>query len=484
MDRFVGRQSELGSLREIADRADAQFLLVYGRRRVGKTTLLLKWAEEVGLPLIYWVAARDSAANVRLGVTRAVWTWAYPGSQSVPRFDTWAQVFEAIANLIGDQRVILILDEFAYAVESDSSLPSYLQAAWDHQFKQSNVILVLSGSHIRMMVNLLGYQAPLYGRFTAHLHLKPLPFAATTAFFPRYTAVERVAVYAILGGVPAYLERFDDAESIGRNVRQEVMSPTGILRIEPFFLLADEVREPRNYAAVLRAIGEGHHTLDAITLAAGLTKQHVSSYLSRLRELHLVERRVPATAPPIRAGRSHRGLYHLRDHYHRFYFRFLDPHRHLLEQGQTDFVWQQIQAQMLAFVGATAFEELCRAWVWQQVTARRFPFLPQDVGAHWGKGVQVDVVAISWQDKAILLGEAEWSTGPVGGAVIRQLIEGKTPKVLAALPHRGEEWAIHFAFFARAGFTEAAQAEAKRHGAMLVDLATLDHDLGCYVKST
>ena len=144
---------------------------------------------------------------------------------------------------------------------------------------------------------------------------------------------------------------------------------------------------------------------------------------------------------------------------------------------------EQIQAQMLAFVGATAFEELCRAWVWQQVTARRFPFLPQDVGAHWGKGIQVDVVAISWQDKAILLGEAEWSTGPVGGAVIRQLIEGKTPKVLAALPHRGEEWAIHFAFFARAGFTEAAQAEAKRHGAMLVDLATLDHDAGRYVKS-
>jgi len=477
MGRFVGRQSELDSLREIAARSGAQFLLVYGRRRVGKTTLLLKWAEEVGLPLIYWVAARDSSANVRLGVTRAVWTWAYPGSQSVPRFETWAEVFEAIANLISDQRVILILDEFAYAVESDPSLPSYFQAAWDHHFKQSNVILVLSGSHIGMMVNLLGYQAPLYGRFTAHLHLKPLPFAATADFFPRYTAAERVAVYAILGGVPAYLERFDDAESISSNVRREIMSPTGIFRIEPFFLLSDEVREPRNYVAVLRAIGEGHHTLDAITLAAGLTKQHVSSYLSRLQELHLVERRVPVTVPPARAGQSHQGLYHLRDHYHRFYFRFLDPHRNLLEQGQMDFVWQQIQDQMRAFVGTTAFEELCRDWVWRQVAVRRFPFLPQDVGAHWGKGVQVDVVAINWQDKAILLGEAKWGTDPVGEAVIHNLIEGKAPRVLAALPDGGEGWAVHFAFFARVGFTEAAQAEAKKHGAILVDLDTLDHDL-------
>jgi hypothetical protein len=132
---------------------------------------------------------------------------------------------------------------------------------------------------------------------------------------------------------------------------------------------------------------------------------------------------------------------------------------------------------MRAFVGATAFEEMCRAWVWQQVAARRFPFLPQDVGAHWGKGVQVDVVAISWQDKAILLGEAKWSTDPVGGAVIRQLIEGKTPKVLATLSDGGEGWAVHYAFFARAGFTEVAQTEAKGHGAMLVDLVTLDHDL-------
>lgn len=477
MGKFVGRQSELDSLREIAARAGAQFLLVYGRRRVGKTTLLLKWAEEIGLPLIYWVAARDSAANVRLGVTRAAWTWAYPGSQSIPRFETWAEIFETIANLIGDRRVILILDEFAYAVESDPSLPSYLQAAWDHQFKQSNIILVLSGSHIGMMVNLLGYQAPLYGRFTAQLHLKPLPFAATADFFPRYTAAERVAVYAILGGVPAYLERFDDAVSIGRNVQREVMSPTGIFRIEPFFLLADEVREPRNYAAVLRAIGEGHHTLDAITLAAGLSKQHVSSYLSRLQELHLVERRVPVTVPPARAGRSHQGLYHLCDHYHRFYFRFLDPHRHLLEQGQTDFVWQQTQAQMRAFVGATAFEELCRAWVWQRVAARRFPFLPQNVGAHWGKGVQVDVVAISWQEKAILLGEAKWSTDSVGRVVIRQLIKDKAPRVLAALPDGGEGWAVYYAFFARAGFTEVAQVEAKEHGAMLVDLTALDRDL-------
>ncbi|MGD2158059.1 MAG: ATP-binding protein, partial [Anaerolineales bacterium] len=164
MSKFVGRSRELEELKRIISRRGAQFILVYGRRRVGKTTLLLRWAEESGRPYIYWVATRDTPAQVRLGLTRAVWRWAHPESQAVPRFDTWEDVFETTAQLIGDQRVILIMDEFSYAAESDPSLASHLQAAWDHLFKDSNITIVLAGSHIGMMVDLMAYQAPLYGR--------------------------------------------------------------------------------------------------------------------------------------------------------------------------------------------------------------------------------------------------------------------------------------------------------------------------------
>jgi AAA+ ATPase superfamily predicted ATPase len=136
---------------------------------------------------------------------RAIWRWAHPDSQAVPRFDTWEDAFETAAQLIGDQPVILIMDEFSYASESDPSLASHLQAAWDHLFKDRNVVIVLSGSQIGMMVDLLSYQAPLYGRFTAQLLVDPLPFSVLSDFLPRYSPSERVAVYAVTGGVPAYL---------------------------------------------------------------------------------------------------------------------------------------------------------------------------------------------------------------------------------------------------------------------------------------
>src|SRR4030042_1563803 len=207
MSKFVGRQRELDELDAIAAQKGAQFILVYGRRRVGKTTLILHWAQQTGRPVIYWVATRDTPAQVRHGFTQALWAWAYPGSQAVPRFETWSEVFETAARLIGDEPVILIMDEFSYAAESDPSLPSNLQAAWDHHFKDRSAILVLAGSHIGRMVDLMGYHAPLYGRFTAQLPVDPLPFSALREFLPRYSAAERVAVSAVAGGSPAHPER-------------------------------------------------------------------------------------------------------------------------------------------------------------------------------------------------------------------------------------------------------------------------------------
>src|SRR3990172_8571893 len=254
MGKFVGRNRELEELNRTISKRKAQFILVYGRRRVGKTTLLLNWAEQSGRPYIYWVANRDTPAQVRLGFTRAVWRWAHPDSQAVPRFDTWEDVLETTAQLIGEQPVILILDEFSYASESDPSLASHLQAAWDHLFKNSNVIIVLSGSHIGMMIDLMRYQAPLYGRFTAQLPVDPLPFSALRNFLPRYTTAERVAVYAVTGGVPAYLERFDDSRSLSENLRELFMQRTSLFRTEPFFLIGDVIRrETQTYEAVLKS---------------------------------------------------------------------------------------------------------------------------------------------------------------------------------------------------------------------------------------
>jgi AAA+ ATPase superfamily predicted ATPase len=297
MKRFVDRQADLASLEELIERPGAQLLMVYGRRRVGKTTLLLKWAERY--PTIYWVASRMSPAQLRRDLTAAISRFHHPDDDPdlMPTFETWRPIFRYAVEQAAGQRIVLILDEFPYAAGSDPTLPSELQHAWDHEIGQSNLFFVISGSHIGMMFDLFSYHAPLYGRMTAQLHVKPLPYSALSEFYPPYTASERVAVYAVLGGVPAYLERFSDKDPLAANVQREMMSTTGIFRAEPFFLINELVREPRNYVAVLRAIGEGKHTLAEITLAAGLDKSHVSTYLDRLQALYLVERRGAGAAP-------------------------------------------------------------------------------------------------------------------------------------------------------------------------------------------
>lgn len=476
MARFIGRRQELAELQDLLDEPRAQFLAVYGRRRVGKTTLLLHWARQSGAPFVYWVSSRMSPAILLRGLSQALYNSAHPDRPADSDFSypSWEMALRQAAEMARDRRLILILDEFPYAAQAEPGLPSVVQNVWDHDLKDTRIFLVVAGSQVGMMVNLLNYQAPLYGRFTAHLHLKPLPFSALAGFFPRYTLEQRIAVYAILGGIPAYLERFDDAQTIAVNVQRRIFRPSGIFRAEPFFLLQDEVREPRNFMAVLRAIGEGNHTLETIARAAGLPRQNVSTYLGRLRDLYLIERRLPVTLPPPqRRPRSHRGRWHLRDSYLRFYFRFIEPHQHLLEMGLVDRLWEIINEQMRAFVGTTAFEDLCREWVIRQATTGDFPFLPDDVGSHWSAETQVDVVAVNWPQKAILLGEAKWGTEPLARKVLIDLLD-KTPLVV---PDEGRGWQIHYALFARAGFTEATRQEAAQHDVILVDLQTLGETL-------
>jgi AAA+ ATPase superfamily predicted ATPase len=471
MSRFVGRERELAELNDILNQRGAQFILVYGRRRVGKTTLVLHWAVQTGRPVIYWAATRDTPAQVRLDFTRAVWTWAYPEGRAVPRFDSWADAFEMAAHLIGDQPAILIMDEFSYAAESDPSLLSNLQVAWDHLFKDRNATWVLTGSHIGMMVNLMGYQAPLYGRFTGQLPVDPLPFSALRGFLPRYSAAERVAVYAVAGGIPAYLERFDDAESIGTNIQRLFIRRTSMFRSEPFLLISDVIRrETQNYEAILKAVASGHRTPRQIGTVLGLTSSYLSPYLKQSESLHLIERRIPATVPPDQRRYNRNSRYHLVDPYLCFYFRFIAPNLGLVEQELTELLWQRIRDQFRAFVGLTAFEELCREWTLAQARAGRLPFLPEIVGSHWSKDAQVDIVAVNWRDKAILLGECKWGTDPFGRSVVRELA-GKAPLVVP-----GEGWQVFYALFSRAGFTGAARAEAESISAQLVDLERLDEE--------
>lgn len=476
INTFVNREEELADLDSLLERDGAQFVLVYGRRRIGKTTLLTTWAKQTGFPTLYWVAKRDPKEALMNSLAETIWLWEHPGAFEAPvdlRPRSWEALFRMTAQAIGDRRVIVILDELPYAVQQDRGVASHIQAAWDHLFKDSNILLFLSGSHIGIMTDLIANQSPLYGRLTAQIPLAAFSFQKIHHFLPNYEVHKRLAVYAVLGGVPAYLERWNDQEAILSNIERLFLQRTGWFRIEPMVMISDLTqRETANYETILKAIAAGNHAREDIAASTAIPSPSLSHYLPRLIELDLIERRIPATVPLPQRRTSKLSRYHLADHYLRFYYRFLDPNLHLIEQGLIPRMREKIELNFRAFVAET-FEELCRTWVLFQAKSGNLPFKPDVVGSHWSTDAQIDVVAINWETKDILLGESKWGQGRVGRKVIRELMD----KTEVVVPDRGQGWCVHYAFFAREGFSDAAVQEAGKVSAILLTLSEMESEL-------
>jgi hypothetical protein len=470
---FVDRRQELSFLNSLLTRkrpGPAQMVLMYGRRRVGKTELLLHWVRNSGMDFTYWAAVRESPTMQR---NRLFARLLNVPEESAPAHRSWSVLWDAAAELLKNKKHILILDELPYAAESDPAMLSALQHAWDQYFQRSNLIIILCGSHVRVMETLLARQSPLFGRMTAQWHLDPLPFSSLREFFPKWTAEERVAAYGIVGGIPAYINWFDPSQSLVENIRNVILSPGGMFMAEPAFLLYDEVRELKNYTAVLKAIGAGHHTLNGISEHCFLPGTSINAYLSTLQELRLVERRLPVTVKVGERGKSRSGRYHLSDAYFRFYFYFLVPFQDnpLLDTAE---ILERIQTNLRAFIGATAFEDLCRQWVMVQGKQGELPFTPTAIGSYWSKRVQADVVAINWENKQVLLGECKWGADKIDRQVALDLINEKTRKLRLDLSDMGQGWKIHHALFARQGFTDATKTEMNKVGGLCVDLKQID----------
>jgi hypothetical protein len=324
---------------------------------------------------------------------------------------------------------------------------------------------------------LQSHSSPLFGRMTGQWQVESLPFSALKGFFPSWSAEERVALYSIVGGVAAYLDWLNPNLSLVENLRQVVFARGSMFSSEPMLLLYDEVREPASYLAILKAIGTGRHSLDEISIACLIDKNHLSSYLDRLQDMRLIERRIPATVRPAERSRSRRGRYHMRDPFMRFYFRFIAP---FTQQPafETDAAVNYARQGLRAYVGMTVFEELSREWVRQRGRAGQLPLKPDVVGSHWTRTAQTDVVAIEWEKKHVLIGECKWSTDDVDLKVMRDLTDDKVPAVLKDLPDEGRGWRVSHVLFTRADVTTAAKTRMREVGGAVVTLARMDAELG------
>lgn len=470
---FYNRKRELALLDDLHGRSGAHLFVLYGRRRVGKTVLLTQWLDRRKHPSLFWTADRTSAAAQIRTFSQAVQEYLSPES-AIPAdftYGTWDIAFGHVARLAERERVVVVLDEFTYLLESDPTLPSILQRLWDHHLSQTKLFLILTGSHAGMMEReVLAYRSPLYNRATQSLHLQPLSFGILAAFFPEYSAEDRMAIYACVGGVPQYLELLPREKTADENLAS--LLDSRMIMDDAGALLRDQLNEPRNYVAIVEAIAAGFTRSNEIAQMAGLEHSNVAKYLGVLQRLGIVVRDVPATES--RPGQSKQGRYRITDPYLRFYYRFLSPARAQLERGLTQQAWAKIRQHLPGFVGTFAFEELCREWVLRQGDAGKLPFVPRRVGAFWGrKAPQVDVVAINADEHAILLGECKWTKEPIDRSVVDSLVQ-KTPQVV---PGPLEQWRVHYAFFSKSGFTNEARRAVGGAGCYWITLDQLDREL-------
>ena len=453
-DRFVDREDELALLEHAWASGKAELYVVYGRRRVGKTTLLRRFAQ--GKPGAYWVAAISSEATLRRSFTQAL-----HGEDSAFAYDDWRSAFLAARGDPATRR-LLVIDEYPYLAGAVPGVGAVLQAVWDEVLEDSRLMVVLCGSHIGMMEReAVSYRAPLFGRRTGQIRLRPLPPWGVAAMLPGYGAAAVVETLATLGGVPAYLRTLEQDRSIADNLERLALDPNGALHQEPVFLLREELRELRSYFALLQAIAAGNTRLNEIAQAAGVERAPASRYLATLIDLGVVERTVPVTE--LHPEKSRKGLYIIADGFLRFWFRFVAPHGSLLATGQTGAVRARLDSGLAGFV-APVFEQLSREWIARAGAAGALPLTLRAVGRWWTRHAEIDVVALG--EKGALLGECKWSTRPVGPDVLSAL--RARSELFRGATDMGPDEPLWLALFSRSGFTPDLAAEAETERVLLV----------------
>ena len=431
---FLDRRTELAWLEEgwpPVPPARPQFRILYGRRRVGKSALLDEFAR--GKRHVLFQAVEGTVADQLRDLTAAILACeADPVLRAAP-LASWDAAFAYVARMASGGPLLLIVDEYQYVAEADPTLASRLQRWWSREAVRLPLYLVLCGSYVRFFVNNV-LTGPAYGRNTGAWQLRPLGYRQAAEFLPTWSAEDRIRAYAVAGGVPHYLEQFDPARSLAWNVAHRVLRRGSVLYQEAELLMREELREPRLYFSILRAISDGCTRVGEITerVRPLSSSTDITPYLYTLQDLGLAEYRQPVVG---RAAR--RGVWQIVDPYLRFWFRFVVSNRTPLEHGgDPERVYRHSVAPSLdAFVSRPAFEEICRTWVLEGAAgdARRPDLSVERVGAWWGPVPQptpenpryrvegeLEVVAADG-DRVVLAGEAKWSREPIGFGVLNHL---------------------------------------------------------------
>jgi|Deesub1362A_J573_1020465.scaffolds.fasta_scaffold02719_7 hypothetical protein len=456
LEKFINRERELRALENFWKSSTSQLVVIYGKRRVGKTELIKKFIEKK--PAIYFLADNlPENINLRL-LGRIVGEFFNDNFLAETGFKEWYQFFQYLKDNV-QKRIVLVIDEFPYLSHANKAISSIFQKGWDEYLSKLPIFLILCGSSISMMESeTLAYKAPLYGRRTGQLFIKPFLFSEASQFFSHRSMEDCLRFYTIVGGIPAYLKQLNPNLSPRENIVNEVLSPDKLLYHEVEFILREELREPRNYLSILKAIAFSRNKFSEIVNETGIEKSALHKYLFILEDLQLIEKEVPVTEKnPIR---SRKGRYRLQDQFVKFWFTYVFPFKSELELGNTAPVLKKLNESFEILVAQT-YEKVAQE-ILRDYSNEIFPFMR--VGRWWDKNEEIDLVALNDETNEILFGEVKWSNKPVGTNIYRDL------KKKALLVNWGKtDRKEYFCLFSRSGFSKEMKEIAKKESVFLFE---------------
>lgn len=401
---FADRKQELEFLEQHYQTQTAELIIIYGRRRVGKTELALQFSKNK--PHIYFLADRRPETELIQELKQRMSIHLKNESFAKLAIKDWIELFQEFTKWNKTPRTAIIIDEFPTLIETNHAIPSIFQKIWDQNLKNTNTMLILLGSSIATMeTEVLNYKSPLYGRRTAQWKLTPLKIHHLKPFFPNYNTETLIHVYACLGGVPAYLQKFNPQQNFWQNIEQKILTKGEFLYEEAEFLLREELREPRNYSLILKTIAQGARTYGEILNQTNLDKSILSKYTSVLEDLGFIKRTYPIAITP----KPRKGLYTIADNYLNFWFKYIFPNKTELETGNTQGILNKIREDYNTYLGH-AFEQVATELLTEMKTQNKLPFTFTAIGKWWHKNNEIDLIALDEEKQTATFLETKWST--------------------------------------------------------------------------
>ena len=460
MKQFVDRELEMETLQNEYEREGSALVVLYGRRRVGKTTLISEFIKDK--KALFFLASEEAESQNRNAFKEKAAEFIDSDLLRNADIKNWDVLFKSIMDTAFDSKPVIVLDEFQYLGKANPAFPSIFQRIWEEILKDKSVMVILCGSLISMMESqTLAYGSPLYGRRTAQIRLKQIPFGYYHEFFPNKSRKELIEMYAVTGGVPKYIELFSESKDIYSAIQKCVLNRSGYLYDEPHFLLQQEVSEVGSYFSIIKAIAAGNSKLSAISSILEIKATSLTKYLKTLIDLDILEREVPITEE--NPEKSKKGLYKIKDNYLRFWFAFVYPNMSFIESGHSRIVMNKIRNSLVKNHIAFVYEDVCKERMWDLNAEGAWPFNFTKIGRYWDSKDEIDIVALDPEGKNLILGECKYWAEPVGVSVLRDL-EAKTDSVVWERDNRK----VWYVLFSSSGFTDELKALAESREDLLL----------------